>query len=48
MKQTHAPIDPKATYTIPTLEIIEFSYEDILTTSGKGDENQGEWDPQRF
>lgn len=37
----------KAAYEEPDIEIICFSCEDILTTSGGKDENQGEWDPQK-
>jgi len=34
----------KSIYTEPTLETINFSALDIISTSG--DENEGEWDPQ--
>ena len=36
----------KTNYEVPTIDIIHFSCEDIITTSGNGDVNQGEWDPQ--
>ena len=37
---------PKIAYEIPTIDIIQFYCVDVITTSGVGDENQGEWDPQ--
>lgn len=36
----------KAVYEEPCLKIVAFSCEDIITTSGPVDENQGPWDPQ--
>ena len=33
-------------YEEPQIDIIQFSCADIITASGLGDENQGEWDPQ--
>ena len=48
MKQTksHQYIVPKTMYDAPRIDIIRFSCADIITTSGSGDKNQGEWDPQ--
>lgn len=39
-------ITRKAAYIPPQLNIICLHSVDIITTSGKDDENQGEWDPQ--
>ena len=39
-------INPKTNYEVPKIDIIQFSCADIITTSGNGDENQGEWDTQ--
>lgn len=36
----------KAVYEEARLEIVTLSCEDVITTSGPKDENQGEWDPQ--
>lgn len=36
----------KAMYEEPFVEIIKFGVEDIVTTSGNKDPNQGEWDAQ--
>ena len=36
----------KTMYDEPQIDIIQFSCADIITASGLGDENQGEWDPQ--
>lgn len=36
----------KTMYEEPRIDIVQFSCADIITTSGIGDENQGEWDPQ--
>lgn len=38
--------NPKANFEIPAIEIIKFTCEDVITESGIGDANQGEWDPQ--
>lgn len=48
MKQTknHQHIIHKVMYEEPQIDIIQFSCADIITTSGNGDEDQGEWDPQ--
>ena len=35
-----------AMYEEPQMDIVYFSCADIITTSGNGDDNQGEWDPQ--
>lgn len=50
MKQTKSQqcISLKTVYVSPKIDAIRFSSVDIITTSGKGDENQGEWDPQEF
>lgn len=45
MKQTIFPKD-KAKYVSPKIDVIRFSPADIITASGIGDKNQGEWDPQ--
>ena len=37
---------PKTNYEVPTIDVIEFPCADILSVSGNGDPNQGEWDPQ--
>ncbi len=37
----------KAAYQTPTVKVIQFTTEDVLSSSGVGgDDNQGEWDPQ--
>ena len=36
----------KPRYEVPKIEMVQFFCVDIITTSGMGDENQGEWDPQ--
>ena len=36
----------KAIYCAPQIDVIRFSFADIIATSENGDENQGEWDPQ--
>lgn len=36
----------KTVYEKPKIDLIQFSCEDIITTSG--DPNQGEWDPQKI
>ena len=48
MKQTKSQqhIVSKMMYEEPKIDIIQFSCADIITASGLGDENQGEWDPQ--
>ena len=46
MNNTQPLPPPKTNYAVPTIEIIQFSCADIITTSGNGDPNQGEWDPQ--
>lgn len=48
MKQTKSQqhIVSKTMYEEPQIDIIQFFCADIITTSGLGDENQGEWDPQ--
>ena len=38
----------KTNYEVPAIDIIRFSCADIITTSGNGDSNQGEWDPQAY
>ena len=35
-------------YEEPIAEIVWLSSVDIVSTSGIGDGNQGEWDPQRY
>lgn len=35
-----------AEYEHPQMELVLFSTTDIIVTSGGGDENEGEWDPQ--
>ena len=46
MTKKHQRTTQKENYEIPTIDIIKISREDVITTSGKGDENQGKWDPQ--
>ena len=48
MKQTRNQqnIVSKAMYEEPQIDILQFSCADVITASGMGDENQGEWDPQ--
>ena len=36
----------KAAYEEPSMEILHFSCDDIVTSSTFIDENEGEWDPQ--
>ena len=48
LSQESQPIVFKMTYVKPEMEVIGFSCEDIMTTSGNGDDNQGEWDPQNL
>ena len=38
----------KTVYEEPSVDIIKFSFRDIVSTSGPWDENQGEWDPQEY
>ena len=38
----------KAVYEEPIIDIIFFSFRDVVSTSGFVDENQGEWDPQKY
>ncbi len=33
-------------YEEPKMDFVRFSCRDVITTSGKSDENQGEWDSQ--
>ena len=46
MNNTQPIAKIKTNYEIPTIDIIRFFSEDIITTSRNGDPNQGEWDPQ--
>lgn len=46
MNNTQQLTPSKINYEVPTIDNINFSYADIITTSVSGDENQGEWDPQ--
>ena len=46
MKSTLQTMLSKADYEVPKIDISPFPYVDIITTSGLGDEDQGEWDPQ--
>ena len=39
-------IDFKTMYEEPRIDVIQLSCADIMSTSGKTDGNQGEWDPQ--
>ena len=48
MNKTQQPIPSKKQYEAPNIDVIKISCADIITTSGIGDENQGEWDPQFF
>ena len=36
----------KAVYQKPIMKIVKLQDQDVITTSGGKDENQGEWDPQ--
>ena len=45
MKQTKHFTTSKLDYEVPEIDLIPFSCADIITASGVGDENQGEWDP---
>ena len=48
LKQTNSSC-LSAVYETPVAEIVELSAVDIVSTSGGPyDENQGEWDPQRY
>ena len=38
----------KTVYEEPSVDIILFSFRDIVSTSGPIDGNQGEWDPQKY
>ena len=38
----------KIVYEKPSVEIIELSRQDIVSTSGPLDDNQGAWDPQKY
>lgn len=38
----------KITYERPQIELVKFESEDIITASGLGNENIGEWDPQSY
>ena len=38
----------KSAYEIPTADIVRLSKEDVISTSGPGDGNQGAWDPQAY
>lgn len=44
MKQVEKNIVSKIGYESPQINIVQFSCDDIITTSG--DKNQGEWDSQ--
>ena len=46
MNFTQESPQAKTDYYAPTLDISVILYTDAITTSGKGDKNQGEWDPQ--
>lgn len=46
LAENNTAITRKAAYIPPQLNIIRLHSVDIITTSGKDDENQGEWDPQ--
>ena len=46
MNNTQQIIHSKMNYEVPTIDIIQISCVDIITASGNGDANQGEWDPQ--
>jgi len=46
MNSTQQHIAHKSNYAPPQIDIIRFSFLDIITASENGDENQGEWDPQ--
>ena len=50
MKQKHPSKNEllKSVYEEPSVDIIKFSFRDIVSTSGPTDPNQGEWDPQQF
>ncbi len=45
MNELKQLINPKARYKEPKIDVILFSCTNILTVSGGGDENAGEWDP---
>lgn len=36
----------KAMFEEPCAQVVRFGREDVITTSGPKDPNQGEWDPQ--
>ena len=38
----------RLTYEMPTADIVIFLKEDVISTSGPGDKNQGAWDPQTY
>ena len=38
----------EAVYQEPMADIVRFSREDVVSTSGAGDGNQGAWDPQNY
>lgn len=41
-------VEWKAEFEEPAMEILHFSYDDIVTVSTVIDENEGEWDPQEI
>ena len=46
MNHTQQLSTKKENYEVPTIDVIYLLSADIITTSGNGDSNQGEWDPQ--
>ena len=38
----------EAAYKEPIADIVRFSREDVVSTSGAGDSNQGPWDSQTY
>ena len=46
MNNTQKLPPSKINYEAPSIDIVRFFCTDIIITSGCGDENQGEWDPQ--
>ena len=48
MNQDNKTLNPKLMYEEPEVDIVLFSFRDIVSTSGPKDEDQGGWDPKAY